>query len=506
MPREFGVDRALSDSRLLGAALGDAASWRTWRVVLKAAFGLTLNEEEAKTFALIAGGRKPPTSRVRELWAVIGRRGGKSRVAAAIAVYLALFVKHRLAKGEKGMVLVLAASVAQARAVYEYIRGFLDASVALSKEVLSANRAELTLANGIIIAVHSNSFRTIRGRTLLACVMDETAFWRDESSALPDVETYRGILPALATTNGMLIGISTPYRKLGLLYQKHREHFGVDDPRVLVVQGSAQMFNPSLADAEIEAQRSADPVAATSEWDAEFRTDISSYLDEASIEAAIEYARPLEIPPAGRDTYYKAFTDPSGGTGHDSFTLAVGHKEPGDSGRFILDVIRGTQPGEVRDPELTTSEYAQLLTEYGINEVTGDHYSAGWCENAWARCGIRYIRSALSKSDIYLEVIPLFTRGLVRLPEHPKLLRELRLLERHTHRSGRDTVDHPRNGRDDYVNAVAGVLRELSNFLGYNVENFLERDEAGNILDDVSAWRRINTSLYLMSGGNFRLF
>jgi hypothetical protein len=31
---------------------------------------------------------------------------------------------------------------------------------------------------------------------------------------------------------------------------------------------------------------------------------------------------------------------------------------------------------------------------------------------------------------------PLFARGLVRLPNHQRLLRELRLLERHTHRSG----------------------------------------------------------------------
>jgi hypothetical protein len=49
------------------------------------------------------------------------------------------------------------------------------------------------------------------------------------------------------------------------------------------------------------------------------------------------------------------------------------------------------------------------------------------------------------------------------------LLRELRLLERHTHRSGKDTVDHPRNGRDDHANAVCGVLRQLSNPLGFDV-------------------------------------
>lgn len=38
------------------------------------------------------------------------------------------------------------------------------------------------------------------------------------------------------------------------------------------------------------------------------------------------------------------------------------------------------------------------------------------------------------------------------------MLRELRLLERRTHRSGRDTVDHPARGADDLANALIGAL------------------------------------------------
>ena len=49
--------------------------------------------------------------------------------------------------------------------------------------------------------------RAADGRTKVACVLDEVAFWRDETTATPDVETYRAVLPSLATTNGMLIGI-----------------------------------------------------------------------------------------------------------------------------------------------------------------------------------------------------------------------------------------------------------------------------------------------------------
>jgi hypothetical protein len=67
-------------------------------------------------------------------------------------------------------------------------------------------------------------------------------------------------------------------------------------------------------------------------------------------------------------------------------------------------------------------------------------------------------------------------------------------------------VDHGRSGSDDHANAVAGVLRELSNHLGYDHRNFLERDEAGNLLNEEDAWRRLNTQIYLMSGGTQRLW
>jgi hypothetical protein len=161
----FTVDRALTDARLLGAALGDVAPWRTWITVLRAAFGLPLTEEERATFAQVAGGRRPPNKPVRELWAVVGRRGGKSRVAAALAVYQACFVPHRLAPGEVGFVLVLAASKDQARVVFDYIKGFLESSPILRREIQSAGASEVRLRNGVVIAVHANSFRTIRGRT-----------------------------------------------------------------------------------------------------------------------------------------------------------------------------------------------------------------------------------------------------------------------------------------------------------------------------------------------------
>jgi hypothetical protein len=464
--RTIDIEQALRDPNLLGAALGDPATWEVWIVVLRAIFGLPLDEAQLEIFQSVAGGRLPPTQRVRELWAIVGRRGGKSRMAALLAVFIALFVKHKLVAGEVGMVLILAASVPQSRTVFNYVKAFLNKSPVLRKEIASETKEEIVLRTGIVIASHANSFRTVRGRTLVAAILDEVSFWRDDQSAQPDTETYSALLPSLATTDGIMIGISSPYRKVGLLHAKHKQYFGNNSADTLVVQGSSKSFNATLSDAIIAAQREADPTAARSEWDSEFRSDLTGFLDEASIERAIDRNRPLELP-YRQGQFYRAYCDAAGGSvGGDSYSICIAHKE---DDAFIVDCVRGV-PGPF-NPQVVTEEYANLCQDYKIATVIGDHYSAAWVQQAWRDHNITYVTSDLTASQLYLESLPLFNRGLVALPDHPTLLRELRLLERSPSRLGRDTVCHPRNVHDDCANAVCGCLRTLANYLGYNLDS-----------------------------------
>jgi hypothetical protein len=79
----------------------------------------------------------------------------------------------------------------------------------------------------------------------------------------------------------------------------------------------------------------------------------------------------------------------------------------------------------------------------------------------WRESGFAYERSPCPRSEIYLETMALFARRVVRLPDHPRMLRELRLLERTTGNGGKDAVNHGRNGHDDFSNVACGVLRLL---------------------------------------------
>lgn len=427
----------------------------------------------------------PPTRRVRELWCVIGRGGGKSKQAAALGIYQGLFVKHKLSPGETGYVLILAASKDQATVIFNYALAYLQSSLVLAQEILSTTATEIRLRNNIVIAVHANSFRSVRGRSLVCCIFDEISYWRDETSASPDLEVYRAVMPSLIRTKGMLIGISTPYRKLGLLYQKYHDHYGVSHDDILVVHGPSIKFNPTLSQHDIDAALARDPEGNRAEWEAEFRSDLSTFLDDATVEAVIDYGRPMELPPRLDKYQYRAFADPSGGR-HDAFTLCIGHEE-GDT--HIADVIRGWHPPF--DPHMVASEIAALLRAYGITSVTGDHYSAAWVESAFQALGLTYPTADKPKSQLYLESLPLFMRQTLRIPNHPTLTRELKLLTRRPG-SGRDIVDHPKHGSDDYANALVGMLIAAQDPKAAYIRGIMAIGTSCEVQDRMSDWDRIN--------------
>jgi hypothetical protein len=279
------LSRALSDPKLLGAALGDLSSWETWFATLKAAHAEPLTAAEREAFDRVAGGRVPPTRKVRQLAVVASRRAGKGRAAGALATYASALMDHTavLAPGEVGVVGVISPTREMSRIVQRYALGYFEASPILRDQVAEVTSDEIRLVNGNVICTLASDYRTVRGRTLLLAVLDEASFLRDESSSTPDVEAARALLPGLMSTGGMLVVLSSPYRRAGLLFQLFRDHFAKDGDDVLVVAGPSVAFNPCLDRAAIEVARAADPQAALSEWDGQFRNDLSALLDDASI-------------------------------------------------------------------------------------------------------------------------------------------------------------------------------------------------------------------------------
>jgi hypothetical protein len=449
------TSEAIGDPKLLGGAFA-GSSWDTWRAVLRAAEGLPLTDDQHRDFCRVAE-RDPPNKRVRELWAIVGRRGGKDSIASAIASTAALIdYRPYLRPGERAVVMSLACDRAQARIQTRYVTAYFNENPLLKPLVTRETEDGLELNNGVEIIVGTNSYRAVRGRSLAAVVLSEVAFWRDESSSTPDFETYSALIPGLITLPGaMLIGISSPYRRSGLLFDRWRQYYGTDDPDVLIVRGPSTTFNPTLPRTIIDQALERDPEAAAAEWLGEWRSDLADYIDRAVVEGAIARGR-YELPPV-TGVSYGAFVDAAGGTvGGDSMTLAIGHR---DGDRGILDAVREIRPPF--SPEAAVAEFAELLKTYGIQRVIGDRWGSGFVQEKFQQHGLDYQLTEKTKSDIYRDLLPLLNSGKVELIDHPRLIQQLCALERRTTRGGRDTTDHPVGGRDDCSNAGAGILVEL---------------------------------------------
>jgi len=444
---------ALSDPKLFAPFFHPSESWRGWQTFLAALFGLPLDPEELSLYRKHTGRATPPLGPAREAWVIVGRRGGKSRMAAMVAVYLACFRDYSaaLAPGERGTLMVLAADRRQARTVFRYIAGLLEGVPMLEQLIEGRTSDAIHLANRISIEVHTASFRAVRGYTLVAAICDEVAFWRDESSANPDAEILSALRPGMATVRGaLLLGISSPYARRGVLWDAYRRHFGQDGDPVLAWRADTLSMNPAMDPDVIERAYVEDPDSARAEYGAEFRSDLECFVAREAIDAVVVPGR-RELPPLERVSYF-AFTDPSGGSS-ESMTLAVAHWE---EERVVLDALR-----EIRapfSPEAAVAEFTGLLRSYQIREVEGDRYAAAWVSERFEKAGLRYQPAEKSKSQLYLELLPAINSGTVELLDHRGLVEQLCALERRTSRGGRDSIDHPPKGRDDLANAVAGVV------------------------------------------------
>ena len=197
----MNVIDAVRDPKVFGQFFR-GATWDAWQVFLAALFGLPMRPEQLAIYQPHTGRSAPPTRPSREAWLVIGRRGGKSFVLAVIAVFLACFFDWRpfLGPGEVGTIMIVAADRRQARVIMRYCLGLLEFIPMLKRQIEGTTQESISLKNRIVIEIHTASFRTTPGYTIVAALLDEIAYWPvDESAAAPDVEVINAIRPGMAT-------------------------------------------------------------------------------------------------------------------------------------------------------------------------------------------------------------------------------------------------------------------------------------------------------------------
>lgn len=450
----MNIIEAIHDPGLFRPYFADLATWHAWEVYLSALFGLPIDAGDMPLLTQCTGLTEPPKGRIKESYVIAGRRAGKSFISSIIAVFLACFKDWTpyLSPGERGRIFILSVDKSQSKIIKDYIRAILDGCPYFKKMIVRETGEEIELSNRVTIAVKTSNFRSVRGFTLLACIMEELSFWRSEESANPDKEVLAAVRPALSTIpESLLIGISTPYSRAGVMWEQYKANYG-QPGRTLIWKAETKLMNPNVDADLIAAALREDPQAARAEWLAEWRDDIAAFLSSELIESCVIPGR-LELLYDRKNKYF-AFVDPSGGRG-DSMTLAISHQDP-QTGWVILDRLIERRPPFL--PLNVVFEFAGIMQRFGISGTRGDNYSAEWVSSAFFNAGITYSRSNLNKSELFLNLLPLITQRRVELLDDPRLKTQLSNLERRTRAGGLDVIDHPAGLHDDLANAAAGAL------------------------------------------------
>ena len=192
-----------------------------------------------------------------EVHAICGRRSGKTKAVSAAAVYFAALCDYsdKLAAGERAVLPILSASVWQSQRAFNFVRGIFAEAPALQALVQSETADTIRLAN-VDVECRPASYRTIRGASCIAVIADETAFWwTAETARNPDTEIFNAARPALATTGGPLLCVTSPYGKRGEAWSTFRRDFGAGgDPKIVVINAPSRRMNPLLSATVVRAR------------------------------------------------------------------------------------------------------------------------------------------------------------------------------------------------------------------------------------------------------------
>jgi hypothetical protein len=373
------LSRALTDPALFGGTFAAPSFW-TWRVVAKLIDGLPLTERREIDLFCECTGLSPSREvrrRVRRLILLVGRRGGKDRFWSAVAVWRAALCadwNKYISAGEQAVVILLGADRKQAAILARYCAGLLSAPL-LAQEVVRQTRDVIEFRNGATLEIATNDARLVRGRSAIAVLGSECAHWRtDEFAASSDEEVVGAAEPSMAmcSDGGLLMLGSSVYRKRGFMYRRYIElHGSQDAPEdTLCWFAPSATMNPRLPRHIVERALAENPPKARAEFQNVWREDLSDFVPLDAIDACTDRGIHERAPQP--NVKYVAFADAAGGTGTDSFALAIASmSEPP-----TLDVIRERKPRFV--PAQVIAEFADLLKEYRVREIQGDKYAIGF--------------------------------------------------------------------------------------------------------------------------------
>lgn len=438
---------------------------------------------------------------------IIGRRGGKTTLAAMLALYCAIITnwKPYLQKTPFATVLVLSHSKEFSEEILDLIRAFIESSPVL-KRVINTRKKNTSstmnlsvpfIENGKVvysrvqIKVGAASSKTTRGIAACAVLCDEIAFWNlDENMKETDEKIMRAVRPATKQfgKKAILIKISSPGIKQGVLYSEYQKwNKGTLPKSYAIFKAPSWVWNTILPKEEFIEEWQLDQDGFDTEYRANFVDSLSNFILPEFIDMAVVKGALFQAPePKKSQVVYRAAIDAA--YKKDAFTFSVvGHFENRIK-QYVLKGWEGTKKNPVKASEC--AQYIRTVCkEYGIDEVAADQYSYEPLREIFSQYGISLVEKTFTltfKKQIYFNLKRLVHSQQIDLLDHEKLSKELKELVIEQTGSGQIRIGHPPGGSDDYADstAIASYLAvESAGVMGYSFESSLTPHDYGVVKD-----------------------
>lgn len=398
------------------------------QVVLKAFYGLPLNQEELIHWSIFQGGATydklgyvtsvtpvPYTPKEYDtLVLYVGRRSGKTDaiISTAVAYEITLGGHKRFLKaGQEMKVPFIAQTAGDAVKNMNFIKLALEESPLLKNELAPDQVAsEIRLKNGIVVDPLPANKSVGRGHAIPVWVGDETAFWyTDPNAANPDFEVQRAISYAQAQfPDAKQFFGTTPWAEMGIAWEafkagtegrklkceacraskaevcSHYVEAREEYEGVLVIHATtaamqaleAVLRSKDKAKKRLIRLQKRDPEAFPRESLAQTLKSVAGWLNPEKIAKAIlginGEPAPLQRQPEIGKHLYVAAIDPA--FRKDSFAFTILHHDPKYG--FVQDYIRYWEPtqNEKLKPGEILDEIKATLDLYGLGAVYSDQY------------------------------------------------------------------------------------------------------------------------------------
>ena len=363
------------------------------RVLAKVAFGdhevADLEGEELELARVILGGaEKVPDSAKRFVCMLLGRGSGKTTLCAAYCVYVAVCQPFSVGPGDTPYCITIAPDLPTAKLSIAMAREMIRSNPALERLVVGDEKQLITLRrpDGKQVKIEafaaSRGGSTVRGRTILSFLLDESCFFTSgEGYAVSDKDIFNALTPRLVKGGkGMLV--STPWPVENLLGTMHEANWGkpmtalaVKAP-TLLVRGN----DPDVV-ANVEAERIRDPDNARREYDCELDgVGGEGWFDAASLAGSLQEGAYTMEKDGGTSCIFGPYNplwptaaamDP--GFVKDSSTLVVGQYD-GRRYHAVAMVEMRPKPGSPLKPSAVVAKFADVAKRYGCRFIISDSY------------------------------------------------------------------------------------------------------------------------------------